>query len=219
MSKSQAQLANEQIISQVLRKKMDQDARPSKAPRVSFLQSANNAAGAPGRSLPPSAHNKIPPARPNERTVTFAAARNDIDGHGHVHQGSRGRHESASRDSSAQRLLPSQLLQQGVESMGGALEVSPSAFGGFTVREDFVMAMRLNISHAQSMPAEGDHLRRHMHARGLYSASPCNLWRGQLLGSEGGSLSYLRRDNRPAVAMLDGCTDWVACCDRKPDQP
>ena len=44
---------------------------------------------------------------------------------------------------------------QGVESMGSALEVSPSAFGGFTIREDFVSAMRLSIRHTQSMPAEG----------------------------------------------------------------
>lgn len=44
---------------------------------------------------------------------------------------------------------------QGVESMGSALEVSPSAFGGFTIREDFVSAMRLSIRHTQSMPADG----------------------------------------------------------------
>ncbi len=155
MSKTQAQIANEQIISQVLRKKMGQDGRPSNAPRVSaLLQSANNAAGAPERALPPLTSNKILPARPNERTFTFAAT--PIDTNGHMRHGNERRHESASRDGSTQRLLPSQLLQQGVESMGGALEVSPSAFGGFTVRENFVMAMRLNISHAQSMPAEGE---------------------------------------------------------------
>ena len=153
MSKSQAQIANEHIISQVLRKKMGQDGRPSNAPRVSaLLQSAGNVAGTPGRPLPPAPFKTLP-ARPSQRTVTFAAAQNPTNGH--LHLASPGRHESASGNS-VPRLLPSQLLQQGVESMGGALEVSPSAFGGLTVREDFVTAMRLNISHAQSMPAEGE---------------------------------------------------------------
>ena len=141
-------MANEHVVSQVLRKKMGQDARPSKAPRSScLLQSAASAAGAP-LHVPLPSPPKSPTARPRERTVTFAAAPDT--------NGSQGCRESGGGDGCALRLLPSQLLQQGVESMGGALEVSPSTFGGFTVREDFVTAMRLSISHAQSMPAEGE---------------------------------------------------------------
>lgn len=153
MSKGQAQMANEHIVSQVLRNKMGRDARPSNAPRVSsLLQSAACAAGAPVHSPLPSPP-KSPTVRPRERTVTFAAAQ---EANGHLDCGGQGCRESMGGDNRAQRLLPAQLLQQGVESMGGALEVSPSAFGGFTVQEDFVMAMRLSISHAQSMPAEGE---------------------------------------------------------------
>ena len=137
MSRSQARIANEHIVSQVLRKKMAQDARAGD-PRVS--------------SLLQSSPLKSPTARPNMRTVTFAASQDTDE---HLDRGSRCGPGDAS-GSCAQMLLPSQLLQEGVKSMGGALEVSPSAFGGFTVREDFVMAMRLNFTHARSMPAEGE---------------------------------------------------------------
>ena len=137
-------MANEQVVSQVLRKKMGPGNKATgNASRVSsLLQSGASTASAHGM---PRASGQLDSARPEQRTVTFAPAKKPQK----IGEGARG-------SGSAQPApLPSQLLQQGVQSMGGALEVSPSAFGGFTVREDFVGAMRLNMSQARSMPAEG----------------------------------------------------------------
>jgi hypothetical protein len=145
MSRSQAQVANEQVVSQVQRKKIGPGNKATgNASRVSsLLQSGASTASAHG--MPP-ASGQLGAAWPEQRTVTFAPSKKP-----------QKIEEDASGSGGAQPvLLPSQLLQQGVQSMGGALEVSPSAFGGFTVREDFVGAMRLNMSQARSMPAEGE---------------------------------------------------------------
>ena len=145
MSRCQAHLANEQVVSQVLRKKIGLGNKAAgNASRVSsLLQSGASTASAHG--VPP-AHGQLGPARPEQRTVTSAPS----DKPQKLEKNARG------SGAAQPTLLPSQLLQQGVQSMGGALEVSPSAFGGFTVREDFVGAMRLNIFQARSMPAEGE---------------------------------------------------------------
>ena len=139
-------MANEQVVSQVLRKKIGPGKKATgNASRVSsLLQSGASTASAHG--VPP-ASGQLGPARPEQqRTVTFAPSKKPQK----IEEDARG-------SGGAQPvLLPSQLLQQGVQSMGGALEVSPSVFGGFTVREDFVGAMRLNMSQARSMPAEGE---------------------------------------------------------------
>ena len=150
MSESQAQIANQHIVSQVLRKKMGQDARTLIAARARPLLQSTAAAAAPAVQAPlPAPGRSLPARRPHGRTVTFAAADDRADCSSKRGQGN-------GDSGCALKLQPSELLQEGVKSMGGALEVSPSAFGGFTVRDDCVTAMRLSISHAKSMPTEGE---------------------------------------------------------------
>lgn len=143
-------MANEQVVSQVLRKKIRPGAKASgTASRLSpLLQSAlssmntyKHEAPAPAPAL-----SEGPPAKKQERTVTLGSIE-----------------DFSERSHASSPPLPSELLQEGVQSMGGALEVKPSAFGGFTVREDYVGSIRLRMSHARSMPAEGGPLCRLWH--------------------------------------------------------
>ena len=169
MRRNAAQIANEQIISQVLRKKIGPSDKTGSSRISLLLHNASNDAcsqahttkSASSRELPVTQGVSMPqpvqsgglPARRDGR-VTICAEHTGGDQQGHA---------------SSPCMLPSELLQQGVRSMGSALEVHPSPFGGFTVREDYiaktVLAMRQAMDHTRSLPIEGQLSSTLTHAR------------------------------------------------------
>ena len=175
MSRTAAQTANEQIVSQVLRKKIGPSIKTGSSKISPLLQSASSTACAqthPTNSassqelltrhevpVPQPALSDALPARRDDR-IMIPAEPTGASQRGHA---------------SSPCMRPSELVQQGVRSMGSALEVHPSAFGGFTVREDYiaktVSAMRLAMDQTHSLPAEGRLFLALMHAEHGSAAS------------------------------------------------
>lgn len=168
MRRNAAQIANEQIISQVLRKKIGPSDKTGSS-RISLLlhnassdacSQAHTTNPASSRDLPirqgvampqPAQSDGLPAGRNGRLTTCAEPTGGGPQGH-----------------ASSPCMLPSELLQQGVRSMGSVLEVHPSPFGGFTVREDYiaktVSAMRQAMDQTRSLPAEGQLLLTLAHA-------------------------------------------------------
>ena len=151
--------ANEQIVSQVLRTKIGPGISTGSS-RSRLLQSASSVACAQAQSIKSAASQDLPTRQnvPMHHLVLSdkpSAGRDDC-----IMISAEPIGGSQHGNASSPCMLPSELLQQGVRSMGSTLEVHPSAFGGFTVREDYiaktVSAMGLTADQTRSLPTEGE---------------------------------------------------------------
>ena len=169
MRRNAAQLANERIISQVLRKKIGPSDKTSSSRISLLLHNASSDACPQAHPINPASSQDLPIRKgvsmPQPAQSHGLPARRDGRGTKCAEPPGAGQQGHASSPC----MLPSELLQEGVRSMGSALEVHPSPFGGFTVREDYiaktVSAMRQAMDQTRSLPTEGQLLLALTHAR------------------------------------------------------
>ena len=156
MRRNAAQIANEQIISQVLRKKIGPSDKTGSSRISLLLHNASSDACSQAHPSKPVSSPEVPVRQgvsmPQPAQFDGLPARRD----GHITMCAEPTGGGQQGHASSPCMLPSELLQQGVRSMGSALEVHPSPFGGFTVREDYiaktVTAMRQAMDHTRSLP-------------------------------------------------------------------
>ena len=159
MGRSAAQIANEQIISEVLRKKIGPSSKTGSSKTSLLLHNASSVACSQGHNMK-SASSQGSPMRQGVSMLHIAQPDSLPANHdGRRMMGAEPTGDGQQGHASSPCMLPSKLMQQGVRSMGSALEVHPSAFGGFTVREDYiaktVLAMRHAMDQTRSLPVEG----------------------------------------------------------------
>ena len=169
MRRDAAQIANEQIISQVLRNKIGPSDKAGSSKISLLLHNASRDACSQAHTNNPASYQDLPirqgVSMPQPAQSGGLSARHD--GRATICAEPTGGGQQGHASSPC--MLPSELLQQGVRSMGSALEVHPSPFGGFTVREDYiaktVSAMRQAMDHTRSLPTEGQLSLTLTHAR------------------------------------------------------
>ena len=169
MRRNAAQIANEHIISQVLRKKIGPSVKTGSSRIGLLLHNASSNACSQAHPTKAASSWEVPirqgVSTPQPEQSGGLPARRDgrfgicAEPTGGGQQG----------HASSPCMLPSELLQQGVRSMGSALKVHPSPFGGFTVREDYiaktVSAMHQAMDQTRSLPTEGQPFLTLAHAR------------------------------------------------------